>query len=201
MPDPVYIAAAVEGTLDDAVARRLIRDAGGLAASTYGLAGKQRLLGQLDGYNQAARFGRWLVLVDLDLSEPCAPPAREAWLPFPANNMCFSIVVREIEAWLMSDRESLASFLSVAASAIPPSPEAIDYPKEVMVEIARHSRRRYIREDMVPRDGSGRATGVAYNSRLSEFVDGPWSSAAAAASSPSLRRTLAHLRRLTGIAS
>jgi hypothetical protein len=43
-----------------------------------------------------------------------------------------------------------------------------------VVELARYSRRRDIREDMVPRPGSGRSVGAAYTSRLilKRSVDG-----------------------------
>lgn len=198
MADPVYVSAAVEGTIDDAVARRLITHIGAMVASIYGRSGKLRLLQQAAGYNEAAKLGPWLVLVDLNGDERCAPPARERWLESPAEKMCFRVVVREIEAWLMADRNSLAKFLSVPASAIPADPEAVDNPKERMVAIARRSGRRHVRQDMVPRAGSGRATGEAYDARLSEFVEVRWDPVAAAAGSESVRRAIECLKKLTG---
>lgn len=68
-----------------------------------------------------------------------------------------------------------------------------------MVEMARRSRRRDIREDMVPRPGSGRTEGPAYTSRLIEFVadvDHGWRPDVAALSSDSMDRCLQCLRRL-----
>jgi hypothetical protein len=56
------------------------------------------------------------------------------------------------------------------------------------VDLAARSRRRAIREDMVPRSGSGRSVGQAYASRLIEFVDGYWRPEMAANNSDSLRR-------------
>jgi hypothetical protein len=84
--------------------------------------------------------------------------------------MCFRVAVRETEAWLLADRERLARFLGISTSRIPLDPEAMDDPKSLMVDLARHSRRREIREDMIPRSGSGRNVGPAYVSRLIEFV-------------------------------
>ena len=113
--------------------------------------------------------------------------------------MCFRVAVREVEAWLLGDHEKLATFLGVAVSRIPRDPEAEMDPKTTMVELARRSRRREIREDMVPRPESGRDVGPAYASRLIEFVVGgevSWRLDVASRSSESLRRCLACMRRL-----
>jgi hypothetical protein len=61
------------------------------------------------------------------------------------------VAVREVEAWLLSDRANLVRFLSVPVSHVSRTPELLDNPKSAMVELARRSRRRDIREDMVPR--------------------------------------------------
>ena len=111
----------------------------------------------------------------------------------------FLAAVRAVEAWLLADRESLATFLSVAASHIPREPEGVTDPKRAMVDLAMHSRRREIREDMVPRPRSGRTVGPAYTSRLIEFVmdtAAGWRPDVAARSSDSLSRCLRCLRQL-----
>ena len=111
-----------------------------------------------------------MVLVDLDHDAECAPPFCAEWVPSPAPYLCFRVAVREVEAWLMADADSLASFLSVVRNKIPAEPEQLDDPKTEMVNLARRSRRRAIRKDMVPRAGSGRSVGPAYASRLIEYV-------------------------------
>ena len=193
------VNGAVEGDVDEAVLLRLVGLVGATPGPVFGKTGKEDLLKRLRGYNAAARHHPWLVLVDLDDADECAPPYREEQLPDPAPNMCFRVVVREIEAWLFADRERMAGFLSIARSRIPSDPEAVPDPKETMVRLARSSRRRDIREDMVPRPRSGRTVGPAYNSRLIEFVmndsDG-WRPLVAAQSSQSLARCLRCLRRL-----
>jgi hypothetical protein len=113
--------------------------------------------------------------------------------------MCFRIAVREVEAWLLADQERLSTFLKVATARVPSEPEAEHDPKRAMVDIARKSRKREIREDMVPRPGSGRTVGPAYASRLIEFVSHPttgWRPDIAAKRSDSLRRCLACMRKL-----
>ena len=130
----------------------------------------------------------WLVLVDLDADADCVPPACTEWLPEPAPQMCFRVVVREVETWLLADRQHLARFWGVSAARLPRSLEELDDPKGTVVTLARQSRHRAIREDMVPRPGSGKAVGPAYASRLIEFAKTSWRPDVAEARSDSLRR-------------
>jgi hypothetical protein len=102
--------------------------------------------------------------------------------------MRFRVAVREVEAWLLADRASMALFLKVPLALIPRDPDGLDDPKLRLVDLARRSRQRDIRVDLVPREGSGRAVGPAYTSRLVEFAGKMWRPDAAAAHSDSLRR-------------
>lgn len=192
------IKAAVEGIVDEAVVKKLIAHIGGAASGIYGRKGKPYLQKKLGGYNNEAHTRRtpWLVLVDLDNDAGCAPSLRDMWMPDPAPHLCFRIVVREIEAWLMADAESLANYLSVSQNRIPATPESIERPKDEMVNIGRRSRRREVRQDMVPRENSGRRVGPAYASRLIEYVENKWRPEVAARSSESLRRAILCLKRL-----
>ena len=199
LPNLVVVTGAVEGDVDEAVLRRLVEHVGAMPGPVHGKNGKTYLQQRLGGYNQAAQLSPWVVLVDLDHDADCAPPFRASWLPNPAPYMCFRVAVRMVEAWLLADRERLSRFLSVHASQVPLNPEAVDDPKQSMVDLARQSRRREIREDMVPRPGSGRTVGPAYTSRLIEFVlEGTfgWRPEVAAKLSDSLDRCLDCLRRL-----
>ena len=162
--DPAIVSLAVEGLLDRAVARRLVREVGASSGREYGLNGKAQIRQSLHGYNEAARHSPWFVLVDLDNDADCVPPFRVSWLPDPAPKMCFRVAVREVETWLMADRERLAGFLGVALSRNPDRPEELANPKRQMVDLARRSRKAAIKQDMVPREGSGRDVGPAYSS-------------------------------------
>jgi hypothetical protein len=199
MANAVTISGAVEGLIDEAVLRRLIQWVGAEPGPIHGKRGKAFLRKQMVAYNYAARALPWLVLVDLDNDADCPPPVLKVWLPEPAPQMCFRIVVREIESWLLADRETLARFLNVRFSLIPRDPESINDPKHLLVEIARHSRRQDIREDMTPRPRSYRQVGPAYNARMVQYVNDErngWRPEVAAASSESLRRCLHRLERL-----
>lgn len=190
------ISAAVEGSTDEAVAVRLIGHIGAQPGFVYGKQGKPHLRNKVWSYNQAAQHAPWLVLVDLDRDTDCAPPLRAAWLPKPAPQLCFRVAVRAVEAWLIADVEALAGFLGVARSQVPSDPESLPDPKSAMVNLARASRRSAIRVDMVPREGSGRAVGPAYSSRLIEFVSSHWRPDVAAKRADSLRRAIRCLQRL-----
>lgn len=195
MRERLQILAAVEGLVDEAVIRRLANEAGA-AAVVYGKQGKDDLRKRLPGYNNAARLGPWAVLVDLNHDAECAPRLVREWLPAPSVEMCFRVAVRKIEAWLLADRERLAAFIGVAPSRIPANPELEPDPKRTLIELSRQSRRREIREDMVPRPQSGRAVGPAYTSRLIEFTQSLWKPTEAARNSDSLRRCLERLGKL-----
>ena len=197
-PLPV-ISGAVEGIVDEAVFRRLLKAVRAEPGTVYGKNGKQQLLERLGGYNNAARFSPWLVLVDLDQDAHCPPLFVAARLPVPSERMCFRVAVREVEAWLLGDRERLARFLDVDPGWIPSDPVGSPNPKTQVVNLARRSRSREIVADMVPRRESGRSEGSAYASRLIEFVSDSrhgWRPTVAARSSNSLRRCLRCLRRL-----
>jgi len=192
----VVVSAAVEGLLDEAVAKRLIVQAGASPGSIYGKNGKGTLRSRIAGYNNAARHALWLVIVDLDNDAPCAPEFRQTWLPSPAQHLCFRIAVHEIESWLLADKEQLARFLSVPVARVPNTPEDLADPKKEMVGVASSSRSRPIREDMVPRPGSGRSVGPAYTSRLIEFTQSRWRPMIARRYSESLRGAMDCLGQL-----
>jgi hypothetical protein len=187
------ISSAVEGLIDEAVMRRLLLYVGAIPGTVYGRQGKAYLKQHITRYNAAARHSAWVILLDLDNDAACAPTLQKTWLPSRAPRMCFRIAVRAVETWLLADRQRLAQFLSIPVSRIPPALEAENDPKSLLVNLARHSRKRATREDMVPRQHSGRKVGPAYASRLMEFIEDTttgWRPDVAAKESDSLKRCL-----------
>jgi hypothetical protein len=188
----------VEGIVDEAVARTLIIFAGASAGPVYGKQGKPFLQQRIAGYNAAARHTPWIILLDLDRDYDCAPLLRASWMPQVSPHLCFRVAVRAVETWLLADADRIAAFLGVGGRRVPADPEALEDPKSSMVALARSSRRKDIREDMVPRDQSGRQVGPAYASRLIEFASSWWRPQVAVQRSDSLRRAIDCLRRLAG---
>jgi len=195
MTDSLVISAAVEGIVDEAVIRKLIVLAGASPGTVYGRQGKPFLRQRISGYNAAAQHAPWVVLVDLDRDHDCAPPLRASWLPQVAPHLCFRVAVRKVEAWLLADAECIADFLA-ARRRVPANPEALGDPKSAMVALARSSRRKDVRQDMVPRPASGRPVGPAYASRLIEFASSLWRPDVAAQQAESLRRAIDCLKHL-----
>ena len=188
----VYVAT--EGLIDTAVVRRICSDLGIDIVEVYGQEGKDQLNQRLHGYNEAARRWPWLVLRDLNSDADCAPLLSHGLLPDPAPHMVFRLAVREVESWLLADRDAFAQFFSVHVQRVPEEPESIPHPKRHLVDVVRRSRLRHMRDDIVPREGSGRSVGPGYLGRITDFVQTAWSPTTASLRSDSLRRCLDRLK-------
>jgi len=184
----VPVSFAVEGIVDQAVVVKLFEASGVVSGTSYVCDGIGNLRQRLDGFNAGARYSPWFVLCDLDRHE-CAPELRSRLFgTAQAAGMEFTVAVRAVEAWLMADRRSFASFLGVGVKRVPRAPEQVANPKHAVVELARDSTRRVIREGFVPSEGSGRRIGPAYTDEVIQYVRRRWSPNRARAASPSLAR-------------
>jgi len=105
-------------------------------------------------------------------------------------------VVPTIEAWLLADREAFAINLAVAADRLPTDPEGIANVKGCMMELARRSRSRAVREDLLPDPRSGRRVGPGYAQFLIQFINDSWRPLRAATNAPSLDRAMMRLATL-----
>ena len=203
-PKPKIISAAVEGVMDEVVLRSLIHHVGAHPGGFYGKHGKQYLLKYMQAYVRAARIEPWVVMIDLDHDADCPVPVRRNWLlrggaHEPTPLLCFRIAIREVESWLLADRERIAEFLGVPARWVTREPETLDDPKHAIISLVARSRLKRLKSEMLPRPGSFRDVGPAYNSRLIQFVMNRrvgWRPEVAAQSSESLRRAIACLRKL-----
>jgi hypothetical protein len=192
---PLFVTVALEGSADVPIVERLLKDVGLEMGRVYVQGGKARLDRQLSGYNSAARFGHWLVVRDLDQDAACAPELKGLLLPEPSTLMCLRVAVRAAESWLLADAARLAAFLGVSAARVPGDPDRVPDPKGTIVNLARHSRKRDVREDMVPRPGSSARVGPGYATRIMEFAGGGWRPRTAVRNSPSLAGCVAALKR------
>jgi len=192
------INALVEGDLDEAVAARVINEAGHDMGLVYGRRGIGYVRDKIRAFNQSAHQIAYLTMVDLmDTRLPCAPRVRQDWLPYPNPGMMFRIVIREVESWLLADREGIADFLSVPLNRVPSEPEQLPDPKQALVNVARRSRCRAMQKKLVPANGSAAQTGRLYVTELRAFVQQKWNVANACANANSLRRCMNRLRTFT----
>ncbi len=186
----------VEGDLDMAVALRVLRHVGLPPGRPFGRSGRADLFARLPRYNQAAGYGPWMALVDLETSPSCVADFVMEHLPNPSQCMRFRVAVHAIESWLMADNETLARFLRVSEARLPLDPDVIQRPKQHLIDIARHSRIARIRFGVVPRAGSGASQGPLYTSLLQDFVMNYWQPDVAAQNSPSLNKCIVRLQTL-----
>jgi hypothetical protein len=183
MAGEIPITLAVEDELSESMLRAILlqtrRDF--LVGSVYGRKGADYLRQKLRGFNMAARGSAFLVLTDLD-THHCVPDLIENWFnchldEYPQRkhaNLVFRVAVREVESWVMADRERFADFLGISSKLVPEQTDTIRNPKELLMGLASKSRYRRLRDDIVPRPGDQRKTGPDYNGRLGEFIHFSW---------------------------
>jgi hypothetical protein len=109
-------------------------------------------------------------------------------------NLVFHIAVREIEAWLLADARNLPRFLGCPPKGVPDNPESLADPKAFLIDLARRSRFREIRDRVAPRPGSTAQQGPDYNACLGEFVATSWDVTEAQKRSRSLRQAVRRIR-------
>ncbi len=192
----MYINLVVEDDVHMNILRKVLHycDVGLEVDHSYGFKGNAYIRKKLPAFNQASRISPYLVLTDLDRYE-CPPALLKDWIHFGVHsNFIFRIAVREAEAWLIADRENLASFLGISKAMIERNSEEIADPKEYLVNLAKRSRKRQIREDIVPRGTA--IVGRNYNFALADFIQKLWDVENAGAHSASLARLMRALNRL-----
>ncbi len=190
---PIPISLVVEDELSEAVARKLLESGSRSYAVqvVYNRGGYGYIKKNIRGFNNAAKGTPYLVLTDLDARE-CPPSMIDRWFA-PASlepNLLFCVAVREVEAWLLAHRSAFAEFVGVGEALVPQDVEQIDDPKKKLIEIVRNSRRRRIREDIVPPRRSTRVQGPDYNGRLVRFVEAHWNPRYCADVSRSLEKAI-----------
>jgi len=196
MIDPIPINIAVEDLLSEMVLKVLFEQSGRNFAvgACLGNKGFGYLRKKIEGFNKAAKGTPFFMLADLDRAE-CPPVLINKWLPGPKNNnLLFRIAVREVESWLLAHRKAFAGFLGIRESFIPLHPDELEDPKRVLIEMTARSRKRQLRESIIPAPGSTAKIGPDYNGALIYFVQNRWDVQEAAMRSPSLSRAFNAVR-------
>ncbi|MHB8909229.1 MAG: hypothetical protein ACYDAA_10175 [Syntrophales bacterium] len=186
----IPITLAVEDPLSEAVLRAILRQSGRPyhVKSCIGLTGFGYLRRNIARLNRAAREMPILVLTDLDRVE-CAPILLSEWLDVPLHhNLLFRVAVREVEAWIMAHRKEFAAFLGIRTDLIPPVPDGLEDPKRTLLWLTAKSRKRDLREAIIPPMKSTAKVGPDYNGQLTQFVMASWSVREAMQYSVSLKK-------------
>ncbi len=136
------------------------------------------------------------VMTDLD-QEECAPTLLQRWFPDVCrlpDSLLFRVAVREVESWILANREGLANFLGIANANFSNKPDTLEDPKSHLLDVIRAKGRRRFHKNMLP---TGNAhIGPEYNSVLCDFVENHWNIDMAQMRSPSLKRTVDALYRI-----
>lgn len=185
MLSTVYLAA--EDVPGLAVGRRLVAEQPVLSVYRDRLGdGFGNLKKKVQSYDQMGKSGLpVLMLTDLDAA-PCPSGKIQDWLGHkPSRGFLFRICVREVEAWLLADREAIAAFLKIKEDQVPDAPESLADPKAALIKLAKKAPRQ-IRIGMTPRGSA--SIGPDYNDLLSGFISDLWSITRASDRAPSLAR-------------
>jgi hypothetical protein len=192
------INIGTEDEISESVAVRLIGSA--IPSATIGLrlrkGGFGYLRANLFKFRQMANREYVLILTDLDRRDCVVEMIRE-WeggKKFP-ERLLMRVPVREIEAWLLADREGMADMLGVSEAKIPADPDALSDPKQALLNVAK-SARRDVRSELLIAKGSISSQGIGYNRTLSEYVRSIWEIDRARQRSPSLDRAIKRLLKL-----
>jgi len=192
----IPINIAVEDDLSEAVLKKILNNSGlymiGTCLKRQGFGYLKR---NVRGFNNAAKGKAFLLLTDLDKTE-CAPSLIQKWLPIPKHpNFLFRVAVREVESWVLASRSEFADFLKISKELIPIKPDEIYDPKQLLINLAKKSRNRELREAIVPKAGSTAKIGPDYNGSFAQFIADSWNINEAAQYSPSLKRTVNTIRQ------
>jgi hypothetical protein len=194
------VLVAVEGVTDEPVASRVVERAGLTVDRTIVLDGHGNLDPRIPKWCQPSNRRPMFVVRDLDPSfgNPC-PPALVTQLTGPPPLSATTVVriaERELEAWLLADKEGVARYFHLRSNAIPQAPDTEPNPRQTLVNLCRSSTSSAIRRGMVPDPRGGRSVGPEFTGLVIDFGSSSWSAERAEPVSPSLARALRALEVL-----
>jgi len=149
-------------------------------------------------YNKAAaHLGPIFALADLE-SEPCPSGLIAGYLRARRHpHFVLRVAERMLESWLLADTSALAKYLRVSARRFPRNPDTEPNPKRTLVNLARQSTSRSLKQDLVPDQDSRGLVGKGYVPRMTEFIETAWRPLEARSNSESLRRAIAAIQSAT----
>jgi len=192
----------LEGFLEESVAIRIFKHCGHSVGNVYGKKGCDYLHKKLVSFYHVALKGYPIfVLTDLiDTGCPCPSEAiikiTDGAIKVSSSFFTLRFAVYELESWILADRKGIAKYLGVPKSKIPSQPDLLINPKLQLVNIARKSKKKIIRDRLVPTVNHAGIVGQDYKACMEEFILKHWDIYSAAEESNSLARCLYKLSSL-----
>jgi len=186
------IQLVVEDELSGIVLRKLVEQSSNeLSVSrVLPMRGFGNIKSGIQRFMNASNVIPHIVLTDLDQCE-CAPSLMNSWgVNITTQNLLFRVAVREVEAWLLADREGMSKYLNLPLAKMPLYPEMENDPKQTLINLVRKCKSRRFVEELVPATGSSASTGPLYNARMGGFVRDCWNIERAVVNSDSLSRAV-----------
>ncbi len=152
----------------------------------------------INKYNRLAKIHHIIIMLDLDLKpdEQNHIDGLIAKISNKEDKLLFSVPVKEVESWLLADRQGISSFLNISIAKIDLSPENLLDPKEKIIHLSRTCKNRDAKAGIPPKSGAAAKVGIFYNSILRNYVEEFWSIDRAKENSPSLRKTIKMLEEI-----
>ncbi len=158
---------------------------------------------RLDSYSNISKDSGEPVIIFIDLDNiRCAPrllgnlqkshPIKDRQ---PPNKFQIRIAVREVESWLLADKQGMETYFGISQKAIPPSPEKLSDPKQELLNLIKKNAKARFKREMLPK-GKGNI-GTGYNDYLVHFIDTVWDYKRACTNSDSLTRAIKRIKELT----
>lgn len=163
-----------------------------LSRAPINTGGVTKLIPKLRSYlEQSIHIQPVLCIADTD--QVCPIQWLKDWLPVGAPDTFFlRLAVPESESWVLADRQGASEFFKVSTAQIPADPELLRDPKREVLRLAKRSKVRLLREEMVS-TADVHKQGSGYNIHLSAFVRANWQARRASARSSSLNRAIQRL--------
>jgi len=193
-PSCSVIRKLVEFQNIHSVSRTTLRLVAGFPENKHGAGNLKKIIPAVS--NMAKAGIAVVMLTDLD-AVACAPELIRQWFPVKAmkpGGFIFRIAVREVESWLIADRDALASVLGIPKSNFSADPDSLVDPKAHLLRAIRAKGKRKMHREMLP--GRNSRIGPEYNNVLCGFIANNWSPVRAANNSLSLHRALEALRTI-----
>ena len=175
-----------------ALGERLVAEAlpgWNLARASIDTRGVTKLIPALPRYlEQAIHVQPVLCVADTD--GQCPVTLLHRWMPTQTSDrFLLRLAVSEAESWLLADRSAIAEYFGLAVRLVPQQPDLLGNAKQEVLRLARRSRVREIRQELVSGTDSNRP-GSGYNLHLCRFVQQRWRAGRGALNSASLARAL-----------